>query len=94
MISLKQTRNLQLISQHWLNIASKEAARLKFAYLPVADLALASEGLPDVEGLPSDVLFPTEVLGPRDDFLSRTTCLLWFPMFKVPSVVRLILEKK
>lgn len=48
---------------------------MNFAYLPVADLAFASEVLPDVEGLPIDVLFPIEGLGPRELFFSRTTCL-------------------
>lgn len=67
---------------------------MKFACLPVADLAFASDGLPDVEGLPMDVLFPIEGLGPREVFFSRVTCLFWFPMFKVPRVVRLILARK
>jgi len=49
---------------------------MNFAYLPVADLAFASDGLPDVEGLPMDVLFPIEGLGPREVFFSRETCLL------------------
>ena len=67
---------------------------MNFVYLPVADLAFASDGLPDVEGLPMDVLFPIEGLGPREVFFSRVTCLFWFPMFNVPRVVRLILAKK
>ena len=55
-------------------------------YLPVADLAS--------DGLPVDSRLPTEDLAPRDVFFSRTICLLWFPMFKVPKVVRLILAHK
>ena len=46
---------------------------MNFACLPVADLAV--DGLPDVEGLPMDALFPIEGLGPREVFFSRVTCL-------------------
>lgn len=61
---------------------------LNWTNLPVADRGFASEGLPDVEGR------PMEDLGPREVFFSRTTCLPWLPMFKVPRVVLLIAAKK